>query len=158
MHAGPARVVDWDPRVSLATMGPIEPFDQTLPESARQNDILTQLVTDHYHYFQHGSSGYYEDFHGFEFIRGHEYDAYKTSPREPDPRLVSQITTETQPEAGEFNLDEYTAGVDPFDLRYMNRSQYARNVDDLDEKAKKEFFAAGVLGNIRVVASESGVG
>ena len=49
--------------------GPIEPFDDTLPELARQNGILTQLLTDHFHYIQHGSSGFYEDFNGFEFVR-----------------------------------------------------------------------------------------
>jgi arylsulfatase A-like enzyme len=31
--------------------GPIEPFDRTLPEAALHEGILTQLITDHYHYF-----------------------------------------------------------------------------------------------------------
>ncbi|MFC7189962.1 sulfatase-like hydrolase/transferase [Halocatena marina] len=61
--------------------GPIEPFDTTLPEALRHADVMTKLITDHFHYFQHGSGGYFEDFNGFEFIRGHENDTWKTAPR-----------------------------------------------------------------------------
>jgi len=71
--------------------GPMEPFDRPLARVARENGFITQLITDHYHYFQHGSHGYFADYHGFEFIRGHEIDAWKTSPVHPDSRLLSQI-------------------------------------------------------------------
>ncbi|MFB6135614.1 MAG: sulfatase-like hydrolase/transferase [Halobacteriaceae archaeon] len=109
--------------------GPIEPYDHTLPLAARENGTLTQLITDHYHYFQHGASGYYEDFHGFEFVRGHEYDAWKTTPRHPDEEFL-----------------EKTNADDPDGLRFMNRAQYARNVAGFDPEDETDFFAPQVFG------------
>jgi len=110
--------------------GPIEPFDTTVPQAAREAGLFTQLVTDHYHYFQHGSSGYYEDFNAFEFIRGHEFDAWQSTPRYPDERLLEQV------EANEAD------GVG-----FVDRAQYARNVADFDEENEEEFFAPKVFSD-----------
>ncbi|UPM44723.1 sulfatase-like hydrolase/transferase [Halocatena salina] len=111
--------------------GPIEPFDDTLPQLARKQGILTKLITDHYHYFQHGSHGYYEDYNGFEFIRGHETDAWKTTPQHPNGRLLDQTTN---------------ARTDPPDsVQFMNRVQYARNIANFDETDEEDFFAAKVF-------------
>jgi arylsulfatase A-like enzyme len=126
--------------------GPIEPFDDPLPRVLRRNGTHAALVTDHFHYVQHGSGGYLEDYNAFELVRGHEYDAWRSSPRDPDPDLLSQLVREAPGEPGEggdFNLDEYTAGTDPRDLRYMNRAQYARNVADFE--AETDFFAPKVF-------------
>ena len=109
--------------------GPVEPFDDTLPRLAREDGVATQLVTDHYHYFQHGSHGYFEDFNGFEFVRGHEYDAWRTAPRRPDERLLAQSTTRGSP--------------DPDDVGFMNRAQYARNVAGFEDES--DFFAPQVF-------------
>jgi len=115
--------------------GPTEAFDETLPELARREGVLTHLITDHYHYFQHGSGGYYEDFNGFDFLRGHEYDAWRTAPRDPDDRLVAQ------------SLD--AAVDDPRDVGYVNRAAYPRNaaalgLDDPDAD-EADFFGPRVL-------------
>lgn len=67
---------------------PIEPFDDTVPELLRQEGTVMQLFTDHYHYFQH--DGYYESFNGFELVRGHELDAHRTTPQEPDQNLLKR--------------------------------------------------------------------
>ncbi len=106
--------------------GPIEPFDTTVALAARQAGVLTQLITDHYHYFQHGSHGYYEDYHGFEFIRGQEHDAWKTSSRHLDPILLKQMR------AGK---------KDPF--AFDNQVGYARNVASF--KSEEDFFAPKVF-------------
>ncbi len=110
--------------------GPIEPFDTTLPRIARENGTVSALVTDHYHYFQHGASGYYEDFNGFEFVRGHEHDAWRTAPPDIDGDFASQIRA-----------------TDPNELSYMHRAQYARNVADFDSDAESEFFAPQVFSS-----------
>jgi arylsulfatase A-like enzyme len=102
--------------------GPIEPFDETLPERARAQGAWTQLITDHYHYFQHGSHGYYEDFNGFEFVRGHEFDAWQRTPRETDETLLEQVTM------GSGAPDAHQSDQDPAATRFMNRAHYARNV------------------------------
>ena len=106
------------------TWGPLEPFDRPIPRLARRGDRLTQLVTDHFHYFQHGSHGYVEDYHGWELIRGHEYDAWKTHPRALDPDRLRQIAlTPKQAES----------------LWFLNRAQYLRNVMEFRKEA--DFFA-----------------
>ncbi len=83
--------------------GPMEPFDRPLARVSRENGYVTQLVTDHYHYFQHGSHGYFTDYHGFEFIRGHETDAWKTAPIHPDPVLLRQTCAEDAPHGNSQN-------------------------------------------------------
>ncbi|WP_225333075.1 sulfatase [Halomicrobium urmianum] len=105
--------------------GPIESYDTTLAEAARDAGVLTQLITDHFHYFQHGSWGYYEDFNGFDFLRGHEYDAYETKPRDVDREFHGRIA------------DEET---DPADgMGFLNRTQYVRNAGDFE--GETDFFA-----------------
>lgn len=109
--------------------GPIEPFDLTLSRAARQAGAVTQLVTDHYHFFQHGAHGYYEDFNGFDFIRGHESDAWKTEPKHPDPDFLRQIVA--------TDHDDVTT--------YMSRVAYARNVAGFDRTNERDFFPAKVF-------------
>ena len=115
--------------------GPMEAFDQPLAELARSAGAVSQLITDHYHYFQHGSHGYYEDFTGFEFVRGHEYDAWQTAPRDPDQRLYDQ--------SADQRADP------PHDPGYVNRSAYARNGARLGiadpEAAESDFFGPRVF-------------
>lgn len=107
--------------------GPVEPFDQPLARLARCAGIVTQLVTDHFHFFQHGSHGYYGDYQGFDFIRGHEHDAWKTAPRSLDPNFLRQLNFDpTQP---------------PTD--YMNPLAYARNTFGF--KDEDQFFAPRVF-------------
>ncbi len=109
--------------------GPMEPYDRPLARAARQAGAVTQLVTDHYHYFQHGSHGYYEDYNGYEFIRGHESDTWKTTPKEPDAEFLKQIKSSYP--------DDVTT--------YMNRVDYARNVAGFDINNERDFFPARVF-------------
>ena len=109
--------------------GPMEPYDRPLARAAREAGAVTQLVTDHYHYFQHGSHGYYEDYNGFEFIRGHESDTWKTTPQEPDAGFLKQIKSSYP--------DDLTT--------YMNRVDYARNVAGFDINNERDFFPAKVF-------------
>jgi arylsulfatase A-like enzyme len=106
--------------------GPIEPFDETIPQLAREQDVVTQLITDHYHYFQHGAHGYFEDFSGFDFVRGHEYDAWQTSPKEPDEEFLDQINARR-----------------PASQQFLNRAAYARNVESFEDPA--DFFSTRVF-------------
>lgn len=57
--------------------GPLEPFDDSMPETLKQNGIYTHLVTDHYHYFEDGGATYHERYTSYEAIRGQEGDAWK---------------------------------------------------------------------------------
>jgi arylsulfatase A-like enzyme len=119
--------------------GPIEPFDETLPRLCREAGVLSQLITDHYHYFQHGSHGYYEDFNAFEFVRGHEFDAWRTTPRALAKDGLAQV------DMGGQAPDAHQSAPDPEDLGFMNRAQYVRNVAAFDDLNEREFFGPKVF-------------
>lgn len=46
--------------------GHLEAFDQSLPREVGRHGVKTQLVTDHYHYWEEGAHGYLESFQGEE--------------------------------------------------------------------------------------------
>lgn len=113
--------------------GPVEPYDRTIPARCRKARIPSALITDHFHYFQHGAGGYFEDYNGYEFVRGHEFDAWKTAPPWPQSDLVRQILHADR---------EHPSGVN-----FLNRVQYARNVQDFEQEA--DFFAPRVFRRAR---------
>lgn len=57
--------------------GPIEPFDDSMPEILNKNGIHSHLVTDHYHYFEDGGATYHTRYRTWEGFRGQEGDAWK---------------------------------------------------------------------------------
>lgn len=56
--------------------GPLEPFDDVLPNQLRLTDpkIFSHLITDHYHYFYLGGAGHNSSFNTWHFERGQESD------------------------------------------------------------------------------------
>ena len=60
--------------------GSLEYWERPLPTLLRQAGVMTQLVTDHYHLFSPGGENYHVDYVGWEFLRGHEADLWKTEP------------------------------------------------------------------------------
>lgn len=63
--------------------GAIEPFDITLPQKLRENDIFTHIITDHTHYFEIGGENYCQQFNTWEVIRGQEHDAWISRVKQP---------------------------------------------------------------------------
>ncbi len=59
--------------------GPIEPFDDSVPQMLSQAGVYTHLATDHYHYFEDGGATYHGRYDSFESFRGQEGDAWKPS-------------------------------------------------------------------------------
>ena len=57
--------------------GPLEPFDDSMPEMLKEQGIYTHLVTDHQHYFEDGGGTYHTRYNTWEFFRGQEGDAWK---------------------------------------------------------------------------------
>ncbi len=57
--------------------GPLEPFDDSMPELLKKNNIHSHLVTDHYHYFEDGGSTYHSRYKTWEMVRGQELDTWK---------------------------------------------------------------------------------
>ena len=57
--------------------GPLEPFDDSLPELLKRQGIYTHLVSDHYHYWEEGGTNYQTRFNSWEITRGKEGDPWK---------------------------------------------------------------------------------
>ncbi len=71
--------------------GHMEAFDKPLALECRRADAVTEMVTDHYHYWESPARGYIEHFNGCEMIRGPEGDYWKTQPEPEDPDWVKAI-------------------------------------------------------------------
>jgi arylsulfatase A-like enzyme len=70
--------------------GPIEPFDDSMPELLRENGVYAHFITDHYHYFEEGGSTYHTRYSSWECVRGQEHDPWKPAIKDPDiPETVS---------------------------------------------------------------------
>ncbi len=59
--------------------GPLEPFDDSMPELLQQHGIHTHLTTDHYHYLEDGGGTYHQRYSTWECFRGQESDKWKAS-------------------------------------------------------------------------------
>ncbi|MBD2843917.1 sulfatase [Paenibacillus sp. IB182496] len=57
--------------------GPLEPFDDSLPELLRRQGVYTHLATDHQHYWEDGGATYHTRYDSFELIRGQEGDPWR---------------------------------------------------------------------------------
>jgi arylsulfatase A-like enzyme len=57
--------------------GPLEPFDDSMPEMLGQAGIHTHLVSDHPHYWEDGGATYHPRYTTWEFFRGQEGDPWK---------------------------------------------------------------------------------
>lgn len=57
--------------------GPLEPFDDSLPEILRQHGIYSHLVSDHMHYWEDGGATYHTRYSSWESFRGQEGDPWK---------------------------------------------------------------------------------
>lgn len=54
--------------------GPIEAFDDTLPQALRRAGISSHMITDHYHYLEIGGENYCQMFDSWVMHRGQEWD------------------------------------------------------------------------------------
>jgi arylsulfatase A-like enzyme len=57
--------------------GPLEPFDDSMPEMLKEAGVHTHLVSDHQHYWEDGGGTYHTRYNTWEFFRGQEGDSWK---------------------------------------------------------------------------------
>ncbi len=75
--------------------GPLEPFDDSMPEILKNNGIYTHLATDHYHYLQDGGATYQNRYSTWECYRGQESDAWAADLMPPDREFApTQLSPE----------------------------------------------------------------
>jgi len=64
--------------------GPLEPFDDSMPEILKGNGVYTHLVSDHYHYWEDGGCTYHTRYNTWEIVRGQEGDPWKGEVADPE--------------------------------------------------------------------------
>ena len=57
--------------------GPMEPFDDSMPELLRKSGVYTHLISDHRHYWEDGGATYHTRYSSWEVSRGQEGDPWK---------------------------------------------------------------------------------
>ncbi|MBD3195650.1 MAG: sulfatase-like hydrolase/transferase [Candidatus Lokiarchaeota archaeon] len=63
--------------------GPIEPFDDSMPQILRENGVYSHLVSDHYHYWEDGGATYHNRYTSWEISRGQEGDFWRGEVKDP---------------------------------------------------------------------------
>jgi len=99
------------------------PLDITVPEILAREGFVNGLVTDTYHLFKPGMN-FHRGFHAFRWIRGQEYDAYRSSP--PKRRVEDYVN------------QNYTERFKRLVARFL------ANTDDF--KSEEDYFPARVFG------------
>ena len=75
--------------------GPIEPFDDSMPELLKFFGTYSHLVSDHGHYWEEGGSTYHTRYSSWEISRGQENDPWKGNLNDP-PRPEEVLGRETR--------------------------------------------------------------
>lgn len=76
--------------------GPLEPFDDSMPEILRKNGVYTHLISDHLHYWEDGGSNYHTRYSSWEIIRGQEGDHWKGEKADPAIPPVVKVPQKQQ--------------------------------------------------------------
>lgn len=74
--------------------GPLEPFDDSVPQILKNSGVYTHLVSDHIHYWEDGGASYHNRYSSWEIERGQEGDKWKCLPELFDPE--EQAKTQNQ--------------------------------------------------------------
>ncbi len=73
--------------------GPVEPFDDSMPQILKRAGIHTHLATDHFHYAEDGGATYHNRYSTWEIFRGQETDTWVGSleprPAEYGPQMLN---------------------------------------------------------------------
>lgn len=93
--------------------GPLEPFDDSMPEILSRNGVYTHLVSDHSHYWEDGGATYHTRYHSWEMSRGQEGDNWKGEVREPDIENV---------------MDPVPASMDRMSFKATGKSMRRQNI------------------------------
>jgi len=64
--------------------GPMEPFDDSMPQMLSRAGVYTHLISDHQHYWEDGGATYHNRYDSWECVRGQEGDRWKGWVKKPD--------------------------------------------------------------------------
>jgi arylsulfatase A-like enzyme len=60
--------------------GSVELWEEPITQPLRREGVTTMLISDHPHLFEVGGENYHTEFRGWDYVRGHENDPWKTRP------------------------------------------------------------------------------
>jgi len=63
--------------------GPLEPYDDSVPEMLSKAGVYTHLASDHYHYWEDGGANYHCRYNSWECFRGQEGDSFIGQVKDP---------------------------------------------------------------------------
>jgi arylsulfatase A-like enzyme len=77
--------------------GPLEPFDDSMPEILKKNGVHSHLASDHYHYWEDGGCTYHTKYRTWEISRGQEGDPWIADlrPEVPIPENDRNVRRDT---------------------------------------------------------------
>ncbi len=76
--------------------GPLEPFDDSMPEILRNHGVYTHLISDHLHYWEDGGCDYHNRYSSWEIIRGQEGDHWIGQVAQPEIPPVVKVPQKQQ--------------------------------------------------------------
>ena len=109
--------------------GPIEPFDDSVPEMLKQSGVYAHLISDHQHYWEDGGATYHTRYTSWECVRGQEGDPWKAQVRDPEiPRHLGQANRQDTVNRAWFQAGHDRPMTQVFDLA----DQFLRTNHDED--------------------------
>ena len=64
--------------------GPLEPFDDSMPEILKNSGVYTHLISDHAHYWEEGGATYHTRYSTWDMSRGTETDPWRAAVADPE--------------------------------------------------------------------------
>ena len=108
--------------------GSIELWEESITAALRRSGVTTMLASDHPHLFETGGENYHTDFAGWEYLRGHEGDAWRTF---EDPTAIGAPTLPSAVDGGWFLRSRFNIDNDRFGRRhYDDARSWFRTEDD----------------------------
>jgi arylsulfatase A-like enzyme len=108
--------------------GSIELWEESITATLRRADVTTMLVSDHPHLFETGGENYHTEFSGWDYLRGHEGDPWRTY---PDPTAFGSPTIGPAADGGWFLRDQLGIADRSFGRRHYDDSRtWFRAEDD----------------------------
>ncbi len=104
--------------------GPMEPFDDSMPELLKNAGVYTHLISDHQHYWEDGGCTYHNRYSSWEIARGQEGDLWKAD-------LSCQYDKKTV-----FKNKEVMLSYPPY-TKMMAHDEVNRRVMDTEEKTSQ---------------------
>jgi len=106
--------------------GSIEVWERSLTADLRHEGVTTMLVSDHPHLFETGGENYHTDFGGWDYVRGHEGDPWKTW---LDPSWIGVPAPPAAPGRWWYER-RYGPGAVPMDRAYDRTRTHFREEGD----------------------------